>query len=107
MIWLTGGSLAIALLMIVGLLGLIAVEGFSTFWPAPVVVVRTTDGRVLAGEIAREEAAAGPGDASGPPWAAGCCASATSSSPASTSPGSATTSSWRRASRSGCSSSSA
>ena len=66
MIWLTGGSLAIALLMIVGLLGLIAVEGFSTFWPAPVVVLRTADGRVLAGEIAREEPAAEPGDTRGP-----------------------------------------
>lgn len=55
MIWLTGGSLAVALLMIVGLIGLIAVEGFSTFWPGPVIELRTADGRVLAGELAREE----------------------------------------------------
>ena len=55
MIWLTGGSLAVALLMIVGLLGLVVFEGFGTFWPGPVVEVRTTDGRVLAGEVSRVE----------------------------------------------------
>ena len=55
MIWLTGGSLAVALLMIVGLLGLILVEGLSTFWPGPVVELRLADGRLLAGEVAREE----------------------------------------------------
>jgi phosphate transport system permease protein len=55
MIWLTGGSLAIALLMIVGLLGLVFAQGFGTFWPGEVLRVRTTDGRVLAGEVTREE----------------------------------------------------
>jgi len=65
MIWLTGGSLALALLMIVGLLGLIAVQGFSTFWPGRVTELRTADGRVLAGEIAREEDWAPPGSAAG------------------------------------------
>jgi phosphate transport system permease protein len=65
MIWLTGGSLAVALLMIVGLLGLIVVEGLATFWPGPVVELRLSDGRVLAGEVAREEPSpdpATPGD---------------------------------------------
>ncbi|MEJ2720913.1 MAG: hypothetical protein P8181_07200, partial [bacterium] len=33
MVWLTGGALAVCLVMIVGLLGLIVVQGASTFWP--------------------------------------------------------------------------
>ncbi|HZL99395.1 MAG TPA: hypothetical protein VFD43_04000, partial [Planctomycetota bacterium] len=65
LIWLTGGSLAVALLMIVGLLGLVAVQGFGTFWPGPVTELRLTDGRVLAGEITRDE----PADPAGGPAA--------------------------------------
>lgn len=55
MVWAMGGSLAIGLLMIVGILGLIAWMGFTTFWPQPVAVVTDRDGRVLAGEIFRTE----------------------------------------------------
>jgi len=36
-IWLIGGGLAISLIMVVGLLLLIAVRGFSHFWPAPIL----------------------------------------------------------------------
>lgn len=36
MVWLTGGAATLAILMIVGLIALIAVYGFSTFWPQPV-----------------------------------------------------------------------
>jgi phosphate transport system permease protein len=61
MIWVTGGALAIALLMITGLLGLVVAQGADTFWPVPVVQVTTTDGRVLAGEVAREERWTPPG----------------------------------------------
>nr|MBP7275520.1 phosphate ABC transporter, permease protein PstA [Kiritimatiellia bacterium] len=55
MIWLTGGGLAIAVCMIVGLLGLIAAQGLSTFWPGALREVRAADGRVLLGEVTRRE----------------------------------------------------
>ncbi|HXT58516.1 MAG TPA: ABC transporter permease subunit [Pirellulales bacterium] len=55
MVWLTGGALAAALTMIVGLLGWIVFEGSVTFWPAPIVLLKTLDGKVLLGEVARTE----------------------------------------------------
>jgi phosphate transport system permease protein len=55
LIWLMGGGLVTAIAMIVGLLGLVANAGFSTFVPRPVVRVRTAEGRVLMGEIERGE----------------------------------------------------
>ncbi len=56
MVWAMGGSLAIGLLMIVGILGLIAWMGFTTFWPQPVAVVTDRNGVVMAGEVFRSEA---------------------------------------------------
>ncbi|MFW5652580.1 MAG: ABC transporter permease subunit [Planctomycetota bacterium] len=53
MVWLTGGALVIALLMIAGLLVLILYQGVSTFWPQPVTQVTTHTGRQLMGEITR------------------------------------------------------
>jgi phosphate transport system permease protein len=55
MVWAMGGSLAIGLLMIVGILGLIAWMGFTTFWPQPVALVTGKDGKVIAGEVFRAE----------------------------------------------------
>ncbi len=55
MVWAMGGSLAIGLLMIVGILGLIAWMGFTTFWPQPVALVTGKDGTVIAGEVFRSE----------------------------------------------------
>jgi phosphate transport system permease protein len=55
MVWLTGGALAVALAMIVGLLVLIVVQGGATFWPAAVVEVRLFDGGVYLGEVKEEE----------------------------------------------------
>ena len=55
MIWLTGGGLAIAVCMIVGLLGLIAAQGMGTFWPGPLREVSLADGRVRMGEVTRRE----------------------------------------------------
>ncbi len=55
MVWLTGGALALALCMIVGLLGLVIVQGVGTFWPVPLVQKKLVDGRVVAGEIAVHE----------------------------------------------------
>jgi phosphate transport system permease protein len=48
--WLTGGALVLALAMIVGLVGLVLVQGFPTFWPSPVPEIRTSGGAVLMGE---------------------------------------------------------
>ncbi len=55
MIWLTGGALALALAMIVGLLTLIFVQGVQTFWPKPVEQWEGTKGEVWMGELDKEE----------------------------------------------------
>ncbi|MFN6191496.1 MAG: phosphate ABC transporter permease PstA [Planctomycetia bacterium] len=60
-VWLTGGALATALAMIIGLLCFIVVRGASTFWPQPLELVELVDGRKTLGEISgREQAAEGP-----------------------------------------------
>ena len=55
MLWLTGGGLALACVMIVGLLGLVFYQGFRTFWPQPVLSVTTFDGHTFWGEINRAD----------------------------------------------------
>ena len=55
MVWLTGGALALALCMIVGLLSLVIVQGIGTFWPAALIQKKLLDGRVVAGEVAVHE----------------------------------------------------
>lgn len=55
MVWLSGGSLVIALAMIVGLLSVILLQGAVTFWPRAVVRIETTDGKAHMGEIARHD----------------------------------------------------
>lgn len=60
MIWLTGGALATAILMIVSLLSWIVVQGGATFWPGPAVLVKmksNTSGQdsLYMGEITRTE----------------------------------------------------
>ncbi len=59
MVWLTGGSVAAAVIMIVGLLAFITYSGFTTFWPSPVEKVRfkTAEGkeRIILGEPFRSE----------------------------------------------------
>ncbi len=55
MVWAMGGSLAIGLIMIVGILGMIAWFGFTTFWPRPVQEINLRDGGVLVGEVFRSE----------------------------------------------------
>jgi len=55
LLWLTGGALALALFMIVGLLGLIVWHGARSFWPGPVRKVVTRDGRALMGEVTQTE----------------------------------------------------
>jgi phosphate transport system permease protein len=55
MVWLTGGALAIATVMILGLLALVVWQGLPTFWPGKLVQVATHAGRTLAGEVAVTE----------------------------------------------------
>jgi phosphate transport system permease protein len=54
-VWLIGGGLVIASLMIVGLFGLILYQGLTTFWPQPVTEVELKSGDVFMGEIIRSE----------------------------------------------------
>ena len=54
MLWLTGGGLAVCLVMILGLLFLVFWQGTTTFWPVPVVQVETPDGPLM-GEVTRDE----------------------------------------------------
>ena len=55
MVWLTGGALAIALLMILGMLGFVFYMGAATFWPRAIVEVHTHDGQRHLGEITRRQ----------------------------------------------------
>ncbi|MCH8536987.1 MAG: phosphate ABC transporter permease PstA [Alkalimonas sp.] len=57
-IWLNAGALALSLVMVVGLLSLIAVRGFSHFWPADIVqltVVEDGQQSVAMGELVRSQ----------------------------------------------------
>jgi phosphate transport system permease protein len=53
--WLMGAALVIGLSMIIGFLGYIITVGAITFWPKPVYVVTTADGKTIAGEVFRDE----------------------------------------------------
>lgn len=55
MLWLTGGGLVVCLLMVVGLLVLVFWQGMTTFWPSPVVQVKTVADQTFMGEITRQE----------------------------------------------------
>lgn len=57
MVWLTGGALAVCVIMILGLLLLVFYNGFSTFWPQPVMKVTMTDANqsVFMGEQTRTD----------------------------------------------------
>jgi phosphate transport system permease protein len=58
-IWLNGGAVALCMIMVVGLIGLIAVRGFSHFWPAEIMQVtissESKDPQVVIGELVRSE----------------------------------------------------
>ncbi len=53
MVWLTGGALAICVVMIVGLLGLVIYQGGSTFWPGRLAKVDLRNGVSYMGEFTR------------------------------------------------------
>ena len=54
-VWLTGGALAFALLMVIGLLGLILYNGLGFFWPADLHQFTLKDGSVTLGRITARE----------------------------------------------------
>src|SRR6188508_1956753 len=54
-IWLAGSALGFCLLMIVGMIGLILVNGLGFFWPKPLVELTLEDGEVVLGEIVKRE----------------------------------------------------
>ena len=51
MTWLTGGTLALNLLLVAGLLALLFWNGAGAFWPRPVVVLTLADGSKVMGEV--------------------------------------------------------
>ncbi|PWV76667.1 phosphate ABC transporter permease PstA [Halomonas sp. A11-A] len=53
--WLAAGSVALSLLLLVGLLTLLAARGMGHFWPSPLTLVTLEDGRQLVGQAVREE----------------------------------------------------
>ena len=61
MIWFTGSALGICILMIVGLIAIILVNGLSFFWPGPLERVTLKDGSVFMGELANSEPIPNPG----------------------------------------------
>jgi len=54
-LWSMGGALALGLIMIFGFLLLIAWNGFVTFYPKPIEVLKLRDGSFVAGEPTRSE----------------------------------------------------
>ncbi|GIW79858.1 MAG: phosphate transport system permease protein PstA [Gemmatales bacterium] len=55
MVWLTGGALVLAFVMIIGLLVLVFWQGGMTFWPKPIYEVQDVHGKWFLGEWSRSE----------------------------------------------------
>jgi len=49
MVWLTGGALVACLVMIVGLVSMIVINGMRTYWPGPIELVTMDSGEVFLG----------------------------------------------------------
>jgi phosphate transport system permease protein len=54
-VWLTGGALTLALLLVVGLITLIVGNGMGFFWPRQVIRLTLSDGSVMTGQIVDRE----------------------------------------------------
>jgi phosphate transport system permease protein len=62
-IWLTGGALSLALLLVAGLIGLILSQGLGFFWPRDVLRATLDDGTVTTGRVVEREPIPGkPGE---------------------------------------------
>jgi phosphate transport system permease protein len=58
-IWLTGGALGLALIMVAGLVGIVLVNALGFFWPASVVRLTLGDGSTLTGQVVERESIPG------------------------------------------------
>lgn len=54
-VWLMGGALLLSVALIVGLLGVVVVQGLRTFWPDPIHRVTLRSGEVLLGVPVKDE----------------------------------------------------
>ena len=61
-IWITGGALALSLMMTIGLILLVLVNGLGVFWPSEIVKVNLKDGTSALGMIRTREAIPNPDD---------------------------------------------
>jgi len=59
-IWITGGALAVSLVMTLGLILLILVNGLGVFWPSEIVKVTLKDGSTAMGMIRTRESIPNP-----------------------------------------------
>ncbi len=66
-IWLTGGALALSLIMVAGLVILVLANGLGFFWPSPIVRLTLTDGSELMGQVIQREKIPQPGAPPGTP----------------------------------------
>ena len=66
-VWLTGGALALSLIMVAGLVYLVLANGLGFFWPSDILRLTLKDGTVLLGELADREKIPQPGAAPGTP----------------------------------------
>jgi phosphate transport system permease protein len=62
MIWFTGSALGVSILMILGLIGVILVNGLTFFWPQPLEEITLKDGTVLLGELSNRQVIPTPGE---------------------------------------------
>ncbi|MBZ0159216.1 MAG: phosphate ABC transporter permease PstA [bacterium] len=54
-IWLTGGALALNLLLVAGLVLLVLLNGLGFFWPSAIVHLTLSDGKELLGQVMQRE----------------------------------------------------
>jgi phosphate transport system permease protein len=66
-IWLTGGALALSLILVAGLVYLVMASGLGFFWPSGVVQLTLTDGTGLMGQVTARERIPQPGAPAGTP----------------------------------------
>ena len=66
-IWLTGGALALSLIMVAGLVILVLANGLGFFWPSPIMRLTLTDGAELMGQVTQREQIPQPGAPPGTP----------------------------------------
>jgi len=54
-VWLSGSTLALSILMVVGLVLLLCIKGMGFFWPSEIRQLQLTDGSILLGQVTGHE----------------------------------------------------